>query len=346
MGAWTEMNILIVGAGSLGLLFAGKLGSVNGEGRHCIGVMSNTSEQSAAIRQAGIVVSDEVGVCAGKVHSFSFQDPERGLHDPQNTPECSQWDWIFLMVKQAHIQPALIDRIRRLMGDKARLLCFQNGIGHVDKLRETIPADRIYVSVTTEGAKKLAANRAAHTGKGVTRIGSADSFSGSALSGAAPSVPAGTSLNRNTAEKSLLQLLLKAGFDCFLSKNMEEAVWNKLLINSVINPLTAILHIRNGQLLTSPFYVKLMRTLYDEGRQVAAREGIVTPHSLWEQLVEVCQATAENSSSMLQDVQSGKPTEIDYINGSIIRVAEKHHISVPTHLAVYQMVKGMEFGSR
>jgi len=114
------------------------------------------------------------------------------------------------------------------------------------------------------------------------------------------------------------------------------------LINSVINPLTAIHRIPNGQLLRSPFLLTRMERLFSEGRALARSLGIEVEDDAWHKLIEVCAATAENHSSMLQDVLSGRRTEIDWINGSMLAMAAGAGIAMPCHREVYEQVKGLE----
>lgn len=234
-------------------------------------------------------------------------------------------DWLFLMVKQKDISVSLMEGMKRITGTKTKLLCFQNGIGHAERLAEYFEPDQIYVSVTTEAARKTSPRIVEHTGKGITWIGK-------------DRIP----INETESAETLINLLNNAGFKAALSNNTNSIVWNKLLVNAVINPLTAILRVKNGELLSSPHYLSIMKQLLDEGRSVAETQGIELDGQLWERLLEVCLLTAENSSSMLQDLVNGRETEVDWINGSIIRLAHDNGINVPTHETVYHLVKGQE----
>jgi 2-dehydropantoate 2-reductase len=133
-----------------------------------------------------------------------------------------------------------------------------------------------------------------------------------------------------------------AGFRTHLSNQMKGIVWNKLIINSVINPLTALLRIRNGELpLTEPRR-QLMRGLLAEAREAAAGEGVPTRDDLWEQIVQVCANTAANSSSMLQDVAEGRKTEIAWINGAMIGLARLRGIPMPLHETICRLIEAAE----
>ncbi len=212
-------------------------------------------------------------------------------------------------------------------GPHSWVICLQNGIGHVETLEKFIPANRILLAVTTEAALKHSETEAEHTGRGRTWIGSAS-----------PHYNEGA----EDAQKKWVKLLEVAGFEAFLSKNITSRIWHKLLVNSIINPLTAILQVTNGELPGLPQAQQLMRALFDEGTALAAALHIELEPDLWEQLLEVCRRTSANRSSMLQDVLAGRPTELDAINGGLLKKAEAIGLSMPTHLAVYRLVKALE----
>jgi 2-dehydropantoate 2-reductase len=144
----------------------------------------------------------------------------------------------------------------------------------------------------------------------------------------------------------LIQALGKAGFDARVSNNIKETVWKKLLINAVINPLTAILRIRNGELLESRERIDWMRELFQEGLAVARAEGVNLSPGLWEELLSVCRRTANNHSSMLQDIMNGRRTEMEWINGSLLKAGARHGLELPAHAAVVRRIREMERDNR
>jgi 2-dehydropantoate 2-reductase len=122
-------------------------------------------------------------------------------------------------------------------------------------------------------------------------------------------------------------------------------IWGKLVINSAINPLTALLRVKNGELLERPSAREMMGTLARETAQIAEAEKIKLP---FEDPViaaeEVAHKTADNHSSMLQDVLRGAPTEIDAICGAIVKIGHKHGVSTPVNWACWQLVKAINRG--
>jgi 2-dehydropantoate 2-reductase len=311
------MRIKIVGAGSLGMLFASKLAAVS----H-VEVVTRTAIQSAKLNSQGIHLIEEDGESSVAITAFHLVSAQAVLPDSEVN------DWVFLMVKQKDITQDLLAQLQAYIGSETRLLCFQNGMGHMDIMKSWFPFNRVYAAVTTEAALKITESKVEHTGRGITYLGMVDQ-----------EVQAGPF---DEQEKMLESVLIEAGFEIYLSKKMISLIWNKLLLNSIINPLTAILNIKNGRLLGSPHLIQLMKTLFDEGILTARMAGIETNENLWEQLLEVCARTALNSSSMLQDITEGRTSEIDWINGALLKVAEKYELALPSHYTLYHMVKHLE----
>ncbi|PYI54598.1 ketopantoate reductase family protein [Paenibacillus flagellatus] len=317
------MNIVCVGAGSIGMLAAAKLAAAGAD----VALVARTERQAALLNGEGLALrqGDTETVC--RVPAYSF---ERLAED--RLPERLEGaDWIMLTVKQQHLSEPLLALLGAMAAGNGggRLLCFQNGIGHAERLSRFVHPSRLFLAVTTEGAKKLSGREVAHTGAGSTWIGPA--FGNDEPGTASPEI--------DNAQKKAVKTLNEAGFRTFPSNQMMEIVWNKLLINAVVNPLTALLRVRNGELLATERRIGLMRRLLDEGTAVAKACGIPVRDDVWEQIVDVCAKTADNASSMLQDVSSGRPTEIDWINGAIVERARRFGIPVPVHETVCDLVK-------
>lgn len=141
---------------------------------------------------------------------------------------------------------------------------------------------------------------------------------------------------------ALEEMLRIAKFDVNVVENVEPVVWGKLIINAAINPLTALLRVKNGDLLASPPARKLMNELANEAALVAKAIKVELPFSEPERAVEeVALRTADNISSMLQDVMRGAPTEVDAINGAVIRVGEQEGVQTPVNRTVCWLVKAL-----
>lgn len=311
-----QVRITIVGGGAMGLLYAAKLASVQ---TASVTLITRTEEQAQRIRQEGIRLGDShhrVSQC------LSAQTMEAV---PCERSACAEPDGVLLMTKQQHLNAELLPLLRSVTG-RGTLIGFQNGLGHIEKLSASIPRHQLAAAVSTEGAVKVSLNEVQHRGSGVTRLGAVEAEA--------------CHKDRRKTLVRLAQCLEKAGFETLLSKKIEADIWNKVLMNAVINPLTALLKVNNGDLLFSSEWQKLMRKLLDEGCEAAKAEGIALSPRLWEDLIDLCERTGQNRSSMLQDVIAGRETELDWITGGLLRIADKHQLALPAHWTVYQLLQG------
>lgn len=318
------MTIHIIGAGSLGLLYGGRLAASGSE----VVLWCRSIEQADQLRLKGITIKGKDEVI--HVSSDSFQAKSiSGFHE-QGGPR--ENDYIFLMVKQTGIATATRELLTPYSGVKRSLICFQNGTGHMEQLQQLLPNWMLYAAVTTEGAKRIEATKVIHAGAGSTWIGQAGS---SSIDGKQNQKQTG-----NT-EKALAECLERAGFEVFLSNELDGMIYRKLLMNAVINPLTALWRIPNGALLESEDRISLMRELYEEGVAVYTACGIPWETDLWEQILKVCQSTSGNTSSMLKDVLEGRTTEVPAINGSIVRMGESKGVPTPAHRLIWKLIEGI-----
>lgn len=325
------MRVWCIGAGSMGLLLAGRLQAAGGN----VWIVPRSANQAEAIRRNGVTVTDSCGTGTRveriPVPAFAFEEMVEGGSVPEESP-----DWIVLLVKQSHLTDELVRVLARYGENGTRLLCFQNGLGHAEKLAQVIPADKLFVAVTTEGARRASPVEVAHTGRGTTTVGPAFPECLEA-EGRANGPESG-----QKAQKKLENLLHEAGFEAHLSNNMDTIVWNKLLVNAVINPLTALLRVKNGELPKSEYRLELMRSIYEEARTVASKRGIELGSDGWMRILQVCRDTAANDSSMLQDVLAGRITEVEWINGAIVRLAREFQLDVPVNETVYRLIRGLD----
>ncbi len=236
--------------------------------------------------------------------------------------------YILLTVKQTDMTPQLAALVARLAGSNGVVVCLQNGVGHVELLRSSIPAERLLVAVTTEAALRLSDREALHTGRGETWIGAA--------------VPGIETAVGARLQKKLAEQLELAGFRSMVSNEITTRVWRKWLVNVCINPLTAILQVRNGELLQLPHARELMHRLLAEALTVAKASGVKLPADMPQQVEDVCRRTAANRSSMLQDVLAGRRTEIEAITGSLVRLGEQHGLAMTVNRSLYELVRALE----
>jgi 2-dehydropantoate 2-reductase len=197
---------------------------------------------------------------------------------------------------------------------------FQNGLGNFETLEATLGFGRVAQGVTAQGATMLGPGVVRHAGHG-------------------PSYLALTT-GRQAQIAGLAELMQKAGLSVEVTGNVLSLQWGKLAVNAGINPLTAILRVPNGFLAENQRARSIMCAAAEESAEVAAALGIKLPYSSASQRVlEVAKGTANNYSSMLQDILRGAPTEIDAINGAVVDQGRRVGIPTPVNAELWRVVK-------
>ena len=169
--------------------------------------------------------------------------------------------------------------------------------------------------------------------------------SGATLLGPGRVQPGGegpVSIGQHPRVHPLASLLQRIGFVVKIVPSSEDLLWSKLVINAAINPLTALLRVTNGELLARSAARTLMAEIASEAAGVAAACGhSLTYHDPVAAAEDVARRTASNTSSMLQDVLRGAPTEIDAINGAIVTLGEGRGVDVATNRALWLLVQAL-----
>ena len=218
---------------------------------------------------------------------------------------------------------------RQHLADDAQIVLLQNGMGSAQALQRALPKANIYCATSTDGAWRKGPFDVVRAGKGETLIGS---FSDHLHEAEIPD-----------AMQTLLQMshVSADGKDPLPTLNIawhtdiRTPMWHKLAINSVINVLTAIYQCANGELINHPQGRPRLQQLCIETQDVMARVGIEPlGQGLLNSALRVLQQTALNKSSMLQDCQAGRPTEVEAINGYIIQQGALYHLPCAGHKQV------------
>ena len=138
-------------------------------------------------------------------------------------------------------------------------------------------------------------------------------------------------------------LLTNAGLPTVVEPDVRSLIWGKLIINTGINALTALLRLRNGQLAELAETRQLLALAVEEAVQVARAAGVLLPYANpLDKVLAVAVATGQNQSSMLQDVLRGSPTEIAVINGAIVREGERLGVATPVNRTLTLLVQALE----
>lgn len=231
-------------------------------------------------------------------------------------------DALLVTTKAQHTLSALeaiIDQVPR----SAPIVLFQNGLGSQDAVVKAFSDRAIVAASTTEGANRPTPTSLIHAGRGSTWIGGLNAAGQQAL----PSVTA---------------VLRTTGLDIRPDAEIHQRLWQKLVINAGINPFTALLDCVNGDILTHPFYLEHIDAVCQELANLMTREGLKTDATELRMQVEtIARSTANNTSSMRSDVQHGRLTEIDYINGYIVSRSTALNLPAPVNRMLTDRVKSI-----
>ena len=248
---------------------------------------------------------------------------ERGAEVTRRTfavSSCTETDAVsrlLVATKAADVDPALAGVSHRLHAGST-VLILANGMGFATAMPYGLAAFR---GTTTDGAFRDTASHTIQAGSGDTRIG---------LPGSAAGAP-----DWFTDSWSRLQ-------DCVWDINIDTTLWRKLAINCVINPLTALYGCRNGELATSAFRPVLQSLCEEVAFACRAAGHGDAVESLLDTALQVIERTADNRSSMLQDVLKGRPTEIDFINGFLVRAVPDSAAPLPLNRRLIRDIKARE----
>jgi 2-dehydropantoate 2-reductase len=216
--------------------------------------------------------------------------------------------------------PAASSLVQKSLASDGLAITLQNGLGNLEILAAQIGSDRAVQGVTSEGATLLGPGKVRHAGRGHTYFAAGQA-------------------TRERLEATAA-LFLEAGFAASVVDDAQGLIWGKLAVNAAINPLTALLQVPNGRLPQHRLTLDIMSNAAQEVAAVARRLGISLPfENTAEQAITVARATAANRSSMAQDVARGTPTEIEQINGAVVRHGRSVGLPTPINEALLQLVR-------
>jgi len=300
--------MVIIGPGALGGLIACLLTEAGVD----VWLLDHRSERAEFINRRGFMLEDAHGERRVRV---------KVTVRPDLTAEA---ELILVCVKAYQTEAALL-KVAPYLSAEARVLTLQNGLGNLEALAKACGAGRVWAGVTAQGATELGLGHIRHAGSGDTVFGAAF----------------GSADEKRLAEAA--ELFTAAGLNSRVETDVQALIWSKLIVNIGINPLTAVTRLRNGQLLEYPGSVGVMEQLVKEAVDVARSSGIrlLYPDPL-ERVREVARVTSGNISSMLQDVLAKRRTEIDYINGAIVKEGAKVGLATPVNESMAGLVRTIE----
>lgn len=302
-------RIAVVGPGALGCLFGGLL-SLAG---HDVRMLSRRPEQAGHIAGEGLVIEREGVKRRAAVRADT--DPVR----------LGPVDLAIVLVK-ATDTAAAAPTLPALLADNGVALSLQNGLGNVEALTAVLGTERVLGGVTSQGATLLGPGHVRRAGFGPTALAEA----------------AGGHSER---ARSIAALLDAAGVETRAAEATAPLVWGKLIANAAINPLGALLRCQNGVLVERPSSTPLFDGLAAEAGAVARALGVELPYAdPVEHARSVARVTYANRNSMLQDVEAGRRTEVDAINGAIARLGAEVGVPTPLNATMAALIHALEDG--
>lgn len=306
------MKICIVGAGALGCA----IGGVLAEAGHAVWLVNRGQAQVDALRHNGLTLREN-GV-----------DRQVAVHAATRCAEVEgPVDLVIVLVKSFHTFEA-IDSARCIVGPDTAVLSLQNGLGHEDVLAEVVGRSRVLAGKTYAGGVMLAPGHVLVGTQGKeTLIGELDG---------------------NVSERvaAIAAAFNQAGLATTVSSNILGTMWDKLLVNVATGALSGITRLPYGDLYAVPEVEACAVAAVAEAMAVAKAAGIplgsTAPRQAWVKAADGLPAAFK--ASMLQSLEKGSITEIDFVNGAVVRWGAKYGVPTPVNQALVACIKGIERG--
>jgi len=305
-GDWTKnMKIVVMGAGAIGSFFGATLSE-----KHDV-VLVGRKLHVDAIKKHGLKISGKTDL---NVKILATESVSKVF---------SPVDLLILAVKSYDTETA-IKSTKSLIDRNTVIMSLQNGLDNVEKIQKIVKPDKIIVCITTHGVVFSKLGVVEHTGIGKTVIGC---------------------LNNEKTQfiDNLIDSFNECGIKTTFSNDINKEIWIKAIVNSSINPVTALFKCKNGYLIKNPVLGKIVEKICKESTAIANKNGLKLSFSDMIKITkQVINETSENHSSMLQSIMQGKKTEIDSINGKLIDVGRTHGIETSLNEILTYSIKSIK----
>lgn len=239
-----KKTITIIGGGAMGSLIGGKIAAT---GNYNVWMLSSWKEHVNKINQEGL-----------KIKNLNKSIEYIKLNATSNVEEIinknGKVDLAIILVKSPKTKQAAENAVKLIDPSKGFILSLQNGLGNKEIISNILGDEsRVIQGITNHGSYILESGLVVHTGKGSTTISFNDIYS--------------------EKIKEITEILSRSGIDCEITTNLDSMLWGKLIINAGINPLTALLRVKNGVIASSEFCRKILSKIVQEGVNVAIKRG-------------------------------------------------------------------------
>ena len=297
------MKIAVLGSGAMGSLYGGLLSRADCD----VTLIDIWDDHVQTIRNDGLSIETPDG--------SHWRIKMDATTDAATVDDV---DLVIVFVKSTQTAEAVAEAEYLFTG--ADVLTLQNGLGNPEAIAETVPEDRVIAGVTSHGSTLRGPGRIRHAGQGKTTIGRYFTS------------------NDDTVH-SVSQALTAAGIVTDTSDDVTTHIWKKVLVNVGINAVTALARVKNGHLANTDSGTELATAAVQEAAAVANAEGHAIGDAAESHVLSVAEQTAANRSSMLQDIEADQQTEIETLNGEIVRRGERHGIETPINRTLTNLVR-------
>ncbi len=305
------MKVAVIGPGSMGLLFGGKLAA-------CADVLliGNNKKNLAQINADGVTIKRGDSSVTRKVPAYTGGSYKETV------------DVVMLFTKAYQIRDVLSEN-RSLIGPDTMLLTLQNGAGHDRVMREFADSAHVLIGTTKQGSYRESASVTVNSGLGETVFGG---------------VPAeGEQAPDRARLEELCGVFESAGFPCSVSDNIRFEVWNKLMINASSSVLSGVLQVPQGYVAENENAWAICKELIREICAAAAGEGAsFDPEQQILRIREHLRNAPGGYTSVYADLKNGRKTEADFICGAVVRAAQDQGLRVPVQETMLRLVHAME----
>jgi len=301
------MRIAIIGPGAIGILFAYAL-----ERSGIIPTLyyRNKNRYLDAIEEGGPRIKIRGRVYPLKAKLSYIESDDKSIYD------------IIIIATKAYDFEKALEETVKILDENGLVLSVQNGLGSLEKAEEYLGSVRTASAVITYGVTRHSLTDIEIKGFGEIYIGQ-------------------RSVEENPLIKIIIKNLVKGGLNVKYVDDIDSYRWLKLLINSAIGPVTAIFRKENKVIIELDEAKKIAYSIIDEGIKIVDKIGIELAGDPYKEMINIVKKTSMNISSMLQDILSHKKTEIDYINGAIVKYGVKYNIPTPINNLMLYIVKGL-----
>ena len=301
------MKVAVVGAGGVGSVFGGQLAAAG----HAVWLVHRRPEVVEALRRDGLWLQTPDG------------ERRITLGATSDTSDIGPVDLVLILTKSSDTRAAA-EASRLLLGPTTLALTLQNGLGNLETIAAVLGAERSLLGMTYVGADVVGPGRARLTAAGPSFIGE----------------PSGV---LSTRVQDLAELFSTAGIPMQATEHLWEMVWGKLVINAALNATCALTGATGTAALDSRAACEWLGLVAEETACVARALGIQLPYAdAPERVRQHCRDVGASKPSMLQDMERGRPTEIEAINGAVVREGARVGVATPYNQALLHLVKARE----